>query len=535
MQFEVSSSFASLQPLTGLTDGQYAASLGCNWPTWSRTENLEITLRFPSPTPVACLRLVSVIGNAGRSWALGGPWHEAGDFAFSLVLSDDDFHHDIRRIDNPKVVFESTPLYGALYYSLSPLPTWRIEVGQKAARIKILPRPAKKDKQGLYLTQIEAYSQEAAGNLAVSAFAADVDGDGSNELVVGTSNQELAVYRPDGTRMWTHNTSPHDVFTMACDDLDDSGKSAILLYTTDEKLHRINADGAERTPVADIRKIENDDPSLGLTCRGGIVAMAAWRPDAKRTKEVAMFSAGAILAGDDGKIGFTGLLGESRGGGRIHGLFPNDPEVIAGVNSDCILLSARKDADGKYVKLGSLPMAGRSSAACCRSFGWVQAVDAGPFKGVLAANEGGVNYFPIEAFAPGGKNKGWSFDTGGVPVKAVLAADFTGDGVPEVFLARQDGFVNVFKLADGSSLGLLNTGEPILGLAMLKDKSGKPCLAVGTKMGVHLFGGDPLGAALKLIGSQPMPAVAFAGPGGKHNDCVYVVDAAGNVTVLTLK
>jgi len=45
----------------------------------------------------------------------------------------------------------------------------------------------------------------------------------------------------------------------------------------------------------------------------------------------------------------------------------------------------------------------------------------------------------------------------------------------------------------------------------------------------------PLGAGLKLIGSQPMPVAAFAGPGGKHNDRVYVVDAAGNVTVLALK
>ena len=203
---------------------------------------------------------------------------------------------------------------------------------------------------------------------------------------------------------------------------------------------------------------------------------------------------------------------------------------MAAVNGDCVLWSGGKDANGQYVRMGSLPMAGPGGANCSRSFGWVQAVNAGAFKGLLAANEGGLNYFPIEAFMPGGKNKGWGFNAGGVPVKAVLAEDVTGDGVPEVFLARQDGFVNVFKLADGSSLGLLNTGEPILGLAMLKGKDGKPCLAVGTKMGVHLFGSD-----LKLIGTQPMPVAAFAGPGGKDKDRVYVVDVAGNVTVLILK
>jgi hypothetical protein len=54
---------------------------------------------------------------------------------------------------------------------------------------------------------------------------------------------------------------------------------------------------------------------------------------------------------------------------------------------------------------------------------------------------------------------------------------------------------------------------------------------VGTKFGVYLFGTD-----LKRIGSLALasPAVAFAGPGGKQKDRVYVVDAAGNVLVLAL-
>ena len=62
----------------------------------------------------------------------------------------------------------------------------------------------------------------------------------------------------------------------------------------------------------------------------------------------------------------------------------------------------------------------------------------------------------------------------------MLAADFNGDGTPEIFFARQDGFVNVFKLADGSDLGRLNIGEPIIGMAALTGKDGKPRLAVGT-------------------------------------------------------
>jgi len=65
---------------------------------------------------------------------------------------------------------------------------------------------------------------------------------------------------------------------------------------------------------------------------------------------------------------------------------------------------------------------------------------------------------------------------------------------------------------------------------MLKGKDGKPRIAVGTKFSIQLFGAD-----LKLIGRQAIPAVAFAGPGGKDRDRVYVVDGAGKVTVLILR
>ena len=161
------------------------------------------------------------------------------------------------------------------------------------------------------------------------------------------------------------------------------------------------------------------------------------------------------------------------------------------------------------------------------------------FKGFVTAIEGGLTCYPITAFlAPPGtqataenvKTMGWGYDTAGIPVVAALADDIDADGLPEIFLARKDGFVNVFRVTDGKALGLLNAGEPILGMAMLKDGQGRPRLAVGTKFSVCLFD-----AALKPAGRQAIAAVAFAGPGGKAQDRAYVVDAAGHVTVLALR
>jgi hypothetical protein len=477
----------------------------------------------------------------------GQPLNEADDFTFSVILSDDGFQKDIRKIEKPAVTFENTPLFGSVYYSLSRLPTWRIDVGQKARQIKILPRETERKDSivkdpvmgGLRLTEIEAYSPDPAEDLAVKAFAADVDADGSNELVVGTSNRQVAVYRSDGKQLWSKSTYPHDVFTMGCDDLDEDGKSDIMVYTTGEKLHRYRGDGSEMQPAADIDLAQRKDPAVGWPRTGGIVAMAAWRPDSKMSKEIALFAQGEFFVTADGQVTY-GHSSEARGGARIHGLLPGEPEILAAVNSSLSLWTSKRDANGQHIKLKDLPMTGAGGAACARSFGWVQAVSAGAIKGILAANEGGVNWFPLAslltpvgaAFKPDGKEKGWGFDTGGVPVVAALAEDIDGDGVPEVFLARKDGFVNVYKLADGSSAALLNTGEPILGMAMLKGSDGKPRLAVGTKFSVYLFGAD-----LKMLGSHAMavPAAAFAGPGGKQKDSVYVVDQAGNVTVLTVR
>jgi hypothetical protein len=522
------------QPVSELLDGQYTNIHACNIPSWSNTDKLEITLTLPQSTPLACIRLVGIMqdGLDPREKHFGKPWHEEGDFTFSLVLSDDGFQKDIRKIAKPKVVFENTPLFGALYYSISRLPTWRIEVGQKARQVKLLPRPNKKDKPELCLTQIETYAQDTVPDLSVTAIAADVDGDGSNELVVGTSNRELAVYRADGKRMWTKSTYPDNIFNMTCDDLDENGKAKLLVYTTGEKLHRYGGDGAERMPCIDIYEAQIKNPEILITRTGGIVGIGAWRPDPKKGKETVLFSQNQFLAQDDGTVRSTRMFGELRGAGEIRGVFPDDPEAMAAVNGNLVVWSAKRDPKGEYNRLGNMPMTGAGGAVCARSFGWVRAVNAGAFKGILAANEGGVNWFPVAAFKPESKEKGWGFDTGGVPVVAAMAEDSDGEGAPEVFLARKDGFVNVYKLADGSSVGLLNTGEPVLGMAMLLAKDGKPRLAVGTKFGVHLFGTD-----LKEIGGHelPVPAAGFAGPGGKDRDRVYVIDVAGNVTILVLK
>ena len=532
-------------PLSDLTDMQYSSGTAGNQPTWRDTKDLEITLTFAQPTDVDRVRLVGILGDMERK-NYARPLNKADDFTFSLLLSDDGFQKDIRKIDKPTVTFENTPMVGTIYYGIGRLPTWRIAVGQKARQIKVLPRQTEDKnsvvhdpgKGGLRLTEIEVYGSREADDLGIQAFAGDVNGDGTNELVVGTTNQQVAVYDSTGKRVWNKNTYPDYVYTMACDDLDGDGKADVILYTTGEKLYRYRGDGSAISPPADLYEAQVNDPGIGYPRTGGITAIIPWRPDPKKQKEIAMLAQGEFFVTQDNKIRY-GHVSESRGGTWVHGLLPDEPDMLMVCNYSLIAWSSRVDANGVRIKIKELPMTGGGGAACAKSFAWARQIEAGKFRGVLGANEGGVDWYPLEAFQGAGLNPfqakpgwhpGWGFDTGGVPVTAVLADDIDGDGVPEVFLARKDGFVNMLKLADGSSKALLNTGQPVLGICMLRGKDGKPRLAVATEFGVSIFGQD-----LKLIGRRAIPISAFVGPAGKGKDGAYVVDSAGNVTVLTLQ
>jgi hypothetical protein len=546
----VRGSQAFRRPLRRLTNAEMTASPpgGRNDSErtyWDNTDNLSITLSLPQSTQIACLRMAvnvkrpdPVVGrNAtqGEAWGSIGNYYHQGDYKFSLVLSDDGFQKDIRKIDDPKVTFEETIEFAFQHYGMDRLPTWRIEVGQKARQVKLLPRATTKEKSRLIIRDLELYEADSVNDLSAKAIVADLDGDGANELVVSTSQKELAAFDSDGKCLW-HKDCPGDIIKLAAADLDDSGKSQTLAYLGTERLLRIDADGAER-PGGDLYKAQCE-AYHGCAGAAGVVSLGVWGPDDPKKKEVLLYSCQPFRVQADGSVKLVPKgMGNAQASARLLNLYPGEREVLATV--DCLgtyLWSPHRDAEGSYVRLGSAGVRGFDGFER-GGFAIVHPIDIPGFKGVVTAILSGIGYYPMAAFAPGSKEKGWSFNTSGVPAVAALVEDIDGDGVPEVFLARKDGFVNILKLADGSSLGLLDLGEPILGMAMLKGQDGKPRLAVGTKFSVRLFAADPTGTDMKEVGRNvlPVPAAAFAGPGGKEKDRVFVVDTAGNVTVLSLK
>ena len=507
---------------------------------WHNPSNLEVTITLPEATDVDCVRLVTPtkmvplygLGSEGY----GTPHYAVGDFTFSLVLSDDGFQKDIRKIDQPQVVFEETSEVYVGHFTKSRLPVWRIAVNARAKHVKVLPRATTRERAALYVKWIEVLQAQRVDELTLQALAADINGDGANELVVGTSECQLAAFDSEGRRLWIKDTFPGAIHLLAAGDLEEDGQSEALAYLTTEVLRRINGDGSERPP-SDVTAAQlkyNQQRAGG----GNITSMGVWGRGDPENKEVFAWAEGMFRVQPDGTtIMESGKIQHPQGVGRLVNLFPGEPEALGCVNRYGLnVFSSRLDTQGNYQSLGYKPLVGPDSGES-RGLGLVQGVDVPGFKGVVAAIQGEAAAYPIASFLPpppGAKAPdGWQYGTGGVPAVAALVEDINSDDVPEVLLARIDGFVNVLNLTDGSLVGLVSTGQPIVGMAILSGRDGRPCLAVGTKFGVHVFAADQNG--YQKLGSITLPIVAFVGPGGRLRDRVYVVDPAGCITVLVLK
>ncbi len=217
------------------------------------------------------------------------------------------------------------------------------------------------------------------------------------------------------------------------------------------------------------------DQCEGHAHGGNVTTVGVWAPSGARNKEVIAWNESLIRVQSGGKVIIEGgKMSHPQGVGRLVNLYPGEPEVMATVGRYGLnLWTAKTDARGAYTNLGSREMPGVDSGEC-HGLGFVTGVDIPSFKGVVAAIQGGVACYPITSFRPGGGGQGgWKFDTGGVPAVAALVEDLSGDGVPEVLLGRVDGFVNVFRLADGALLGSVSTGQPLVGMAVIKTASGQ--------------------------------------------------------------
>lgn len=82
------------------------------------------------------------------------------------------------------------------------------------------------------------------GSTPRSVAAADLDGDGSDELVIGTEEGVVFSLRQGGI-LWRHEAKGR-INSLACDDIDGDGRPEVIVGSADHHVYLLNADGVEQ-------------------------------------------------------------------------------------------------------------------------------------------------------------------------------------------------------------------------------------------------------------------------------------------------
>jgi hypothetical protein len=118
---------------------------------------------------------------------------------------------------------------------------------------------------------------------------------------------------------------------------------------------------------------------------------------------------------------------------------------------------------------------------------------SGNWLGIVAINPGGADYFAAPRITPG-----WSHFSH-APSSCFALHDLTGDGVPEILIGREDGFLTAYAAADGRVVRKAYLGREIRALAAAGRQ-----IAAGTNEGLAL-----LDEQFRVIGFQPGGVLAL--------------------------
>jgi outer membrane protein assembly factor BamB len=96
----------------------------------------------------------------------------------------------------------------------------------------------------------EALFQVGSAHAVAALKAADIDRDGTAEVIAGDDQENLYCYEPSGKMLWSYKMTPINGSAVAADimvgDIDGKGKPTILVATKSWKLYAFNPDGKVR-------------------------------------------------------------------------------------------------------------------------------------------------------------------------------------------------------------------------------------------------------------------------------------------------
>jgi hypothetical protein len=469
------------------------------FPGWNKGAGAVI-LDLGRQTDIDSIRLIGFMGEF-EAWKKGGA-------SFEILLSDDNFVKDIRKLAVPEPRFEIYRISLARLW-IYHLPSFVLPVGQRARQVRIVTSwPGYK--RPVTFGEIEVVTAQREPRVATELLAANFFGPHRPGLLAG-SGRQLVMLAPDGKKIWDRQL-PTELLILPCADVDSDGRTEILAFTEAEKLYAFNSDESLRFKH-DLRG--QGKVTFGRAEGGGFSTLTpptvgVWRPDDQGKLEYYFFphcGYGRItpepelkqtnFPGPGAKYAFPvpDLDGDGREELGLASLWTWHFNVI-GSRSDL--------ANGKidYLLDKPLPLTGYSCGndELPNSYPGIYYDGAsvcdgqGKLLGAVVLNPGGIDFFKAPDFSPG-----WAHFNH-APNTCSALIDLAGDGTAELVVGREDGYVTGYAVSDGKVLGTVFAGGPVRALAPLGNQ-----VAVATERGLVL-----LDKQLRIVGCRPGPACALA-------------------------
>jgi len=337
----------------------------------------------------------------------------------------------------------------------------------------------------------------------LSLHAADLDGDGAEEVVAGGRGAAVCAVK-EGKTLWRFRTGG-EIRSVWAADLENDGKPEVIAGSADTKVYVLDAEGRKRwdfeiplyyrTPMlktvfaADI----NGDGKLEVIAGAESWRYYAFTHDGKElwhqmTVHSSTQGCAADLDGDGRAEVLAGTEYHSwhciDGSGEIRWSYhpktgPRTNSVAAGdVDGDGLKEVAFAGAD-TYIHL--LKATGELLWQFSTGDEVTQVVMAdvdGDGADEVVASSMSFNVYVIKG---DGKTQLWRTDLREV-VRCIAVADFNGDGRPEVAAGTDDGVVHLLANRDGRVIGRFKTDGPILSLfAADVDGDGTPEIIVASE------------------------------------------------------